>query len=110
MVLAAENSRRNAMDALLAGDQPLQPGVHFSGRDKFAGLAARQQLGKRPAIQFFGFQTLLQQIDALLKNRADAGIAPFIDQRPGKGVLSVCQRNRRFDRQWETLLNDSGAK
>ena len=40
-----------------------------------------------------GIHPLAQQLDALLKNRAEAGVASGFDQFPGKRVLVVGERD-----------------
>ena len=83
--------------------------VHPLRTDVLALTAARQQLAQRRGFQFLAVQSLPQQVDALLQNRADALVAPGLDQRPRKRVLLVGKRYREPHRHETRVLLDSTA-
>ena len=77
------------MGAAFFGNHPSEPRVHRLRADELALAAAGQQLAHCRMFQLLGVQSLPQQVDALLQNRAQAGVAPRFDQLSGKGVLLV---------------------
>ena len=77
------------MRAAFVGNQAGQPRVHRFRADKLTPAASGQELAQRRGLELLGVHSLTQQIDALLQDRAQARVAPGLDQRPGEGVLLV---------------------
>ena len=81
------------MRAALVGHHPGQPRVHPFRVDELALAATGQQLAQRRGFELLDVHSLTQQIDALLQDRAQARVAPGLDQRPGEGVLLIGERD-----------------
>ncbi len=77
----------------LVGNHPVQSQVHLFRANEFALAAPRQDLSQSGCLMLVGVHSLTQQIDALLQYRAQAGETPGLDQRSGKGVLFVGERD-----------------
>ena len=93
---SAENSSSHIAGPLFAGNHPLNPGIHFNGRDHRPRHAPVNELPQRSQLQCLSLTFLPKQFKPLLKDRTQAGILPRLHEGPSKAVLRVRQRDRRF--------------
>ena len=97
------------MGATLVGNHVAEPPVHPLRTDDLFLAAAGQQLAQRRRLQLVAVYSAMQQIDPLLKHRADARTAPSLDRHPRERVLPVAQRYRGLHRHEATVLLGSTA-